>query len=565
MRTTAIMKYIPAEQIGANTRRNFALNPLRSEQIITLVDSYHRNGQKEALSVRQNGDGTYELAAGHHRLAAMGGLTEHLPEDFSGVCFAPAQGVRCLVEKMDEDQMVHWMIDENSTQPGHFAGVDVDSIAAVVHRVAYLLISGAACPEWYQNSAPRSGERSSGNDKDPWEQARIQLANGTGLGVPIIRAYGVGGMSKHRVEQAIANLKALEHGGMADVIASARADYESEVQIAQAKEERRLEEIKRQQAEEIRKAKEAEKRRKDLEKQRKEAEAAKDEARIKAQRKLREKAEREERDRAERMRKAEAERVRIEKQRAAEAERLRKAKEAEEKMRRQAKEKGIHVSLLNRVPVDSVKHFRMACAGHFTTDEQPALWDDIERAFNEIPAVGREHARKEIIINAYIAGRVELQRQSDVFKNTSEHHDIVVSGINSIRGATGESLVKNAEIVAYISRERRKVDAKSREMHEEWERQEEAKAWDRKADRLFREWAADFGRIAGKSREVDELMAEATTPERQAEIMKLAHVTSMQHNLDVLESAITKLRGTFNLYRSSVAKEHTFDAKVING
>jgi hypothetical protein len=210
------MKYIPADQICANTRRNFELNPLRAEQVHTLIESYHRNGQKEALSVRLLADGTYELAAGHHRLAALGGLTEYLPTDFDGACFTPEKGVRVLVEAMDEDQMTRWMIDENSTQPGQFPGVDVDSIAAVVHRVAYLLISGADCPEWFLNS-PERGIQGINATPEGWEESRSRLFSGEGrggLGVPIIRAYGVGGMSKHRVEQAIANLKALEHGGM---------------------------------------------------------------------------------------------------------------------------------------------------------------------------------------------------------------------------------------------------------------------------------------------------------------------------------------------------------------
>jgi hypothetical protein len=177
MKTTVKMQYINPELICANRHRNFELNPLRPEQITTLVESYQRNGQKEALSVRPLSDGTYELAAGHHRLAAMGGLTDILPAEFTGPSFQPPQGVRCLVEQMDEDQMLRWMIDENSTQPGALPGVDVDSIAGIVHRIAYLLISGADCPEWMGNPAP---ERGGVTGPTPWDAARKHLANGTG-------------------------------------------------------------------------------------------------------------------------------------------------------------------------------------------------------------------------------------------------------------------------------------------------------------------------------------------------------------------------------------------------
>ena len=47
MKTTAVMKYIPATQISANRRRNFALNPLRAEQITALVESYHATARRK--------------------------------------------------------------------------------------------------------------------------------------------------------------------------------------------------------------------------------------------------------------------------------------------------------------------------------------------------------------------------------------------------------------------------------------------------------------------------------------------------------------------------------------
>jgi hypothetical protein len=559
MKTTAIMKYIPAAQIRANRRRNFTLNPLRTEQVNNLIESYGRNGQKEALSVRANPDGTYELSAGHHRLAAMGGLVDLLPTDFAGEVFTPPQGVRCLVEDMDEDQMVRWMIDENSTQPGAMPGVDVDSIAAVVHRVAYLLISGADCPEWMlRDDTPRSGEYPSDLS---WRKAKAHLESGSGLGVPIIRAYGVGGMSKHRVEQAVANLKALETGGMADIIKDARQEYEAEVAEAEAEEAKRLEEIKRQQVEEERQRKEAAKRRADLERQRKEAEAAKDLARQKAVAELKAKAEREEKERHARN---EAERIRqerIRQERAAaqqvEQERLRKAREAEEKMRQQAREKGVHISLLNAMNGHELKFFRDAASPAFTVDEQPALWKDTERALAEIPPIGREAHRKEVLIPVYIAGRAELRgKLRDFFPNEAEHHALVVNAIETVRSGTGEPTVREQEIVALLNRERNKRDAQTKAQFEQWRAEEEAQKWNKKADRVMSEMGTAVGRAAAAAREVDLLFKEAKDDiDRRRLIMRLAQTTSLRQNTYALKGALKALEHAFNLYENSVDYE----------
>jgi membrane protein involved in colicin uptake len=409
---------------------------------------------------------------------------------------------------------------------------------------------------------PRSGEEVPSKHADAWGTARGHLANGTGLGVPIIRAYGVGGMSKHRVEQAVANLKALETGGMADIIRDARQEYEAEIQQHEAAEAKRLEEIKRQQAEEERQRKEAEKRRKDLERQRKEAEKAKDLARQKAIADLKAKAEQDERKRhalheATRIAREKAAAARAAAQQA-EQERLRRAREAEEKMRQQAKEKGVHVSLLNAMSNHELKFFRDAASPAFTVDEQPALWKDTVRALVEIPPVGREAHRKEVLIPAYIAGRAELRgRLRDFFPNEAEHHALVVNAIATIRSGTGAPLVDEQTVRIFLNRKRAERDAQTKADFEKWRAEEEAQKWNKKADRVMSEMGAAVGRAAAVAREVDLLFKEADSPERRREIMALAHTTSLRKNTYALKGALKALEETFNLYEHSVDYEQT--------
>ena len=396
-------------------------------------------------------------------------------------------------------------------------------------------------------------------------------------------------MSKGRVEQAVANLKALEHGGMADVVASARAEYEAEIEMAQAEENRKLEAIKAREAKMEADRIAAQKRREEQEKrdrikaaklaeERKAAEKARDQARIAAAQKLKEKAEREEaarharelkeaNDRAARAAEAKKEREAIETQQAAERERLAKAEAAEEKMRQKARENGVHVSLLNAMPTSQFAVFRRACAGNVPAEYQPALWADVQRVTDEIAPMPNdaEHDRKLNLMGPYLHGRVLLLADPR-FPNPAEHHGIIKDALVHFRTATRRPVVGDDEIRQFINREAMKSDAFANKLKAEQEARWEAEQWERKADRVMNETSAAFGRVASALQELQQLMNEADTPERVELVVREAQTSHLRHNLDVTESAITKTREAFDLWRSSLAKGSTFtqDMSVID-
>ena len=58
------------KDILPNPFRDLRANPLIEDKIVELVGSIHLTGFWDNVVVRKNADGKYELAYGHHRLAA---------------------------------------------------------------------------------------------------------------------------------------------------------------------------------------------------------------------------------------------------------------------------------------------------------------------------------------------------------------------------------------------------------------------------------------------------------------------------------------------------------------
>jgi hypothetical protein len=90
--------------IDNNPHRNMRRNPVNAEQVKTLMASIQRNEWGENVIVRKHPDerGRYQLAYGHHRLAALRklGITE----------------AEFIVKDIDDWGMYTWMVDENESQ-----------------------------------------------------------------------------------------------------------------------------------------------------------------------------------------------------------------------------------------------------------------------------------------------------------------------------------------------------------------------------------------------------------------------------------------------------------------
>ncbi|MFY0614767.1 MAG: ParB-like nuclease domain-containing protein [Hyphomicrobiaceae bacterium] len=102
------------------------MNPINDEVVASLVSSFESTGEWATLPARKVGD-QYQIAAGHHRIAAMAALG--LDE------------VSLSVAKYTDAEMIRIMAVENSTK-GATAGSSVDTIRAVTKHLTYLALSG---------------------------------------------------------------------------------------------------------------------------------------------------------------------------------------------------------------------------------------------------------------------------------------------------------------------------------------------------------------------------------------------------------------------------------------
>ena len=110
------------EDILPNPFRDLKSNPLIEEKIEELVGSIHLTGYWENCVARKNAEGKYELAYGHHRLAAAisAGLIE---ADF-------------IVRTLDDATMIQIMDSENRETYGSTPLSLIESVKAVVSSLA---------------------------------------------------------------------------------------------------------------------------------------------------------------------------------------------------------------------------------------------------------------------------------------------------------------------------------------------------------------------------------------------------------------------------------------------
>lgn len=110
------------KDILPNPYRDLKANPLIEEKIVSLMDSINQTGFWDNVVVRKNAQGKYELAYGHHRLAAAirAGLTE---ADF-------------IVKELDDALMIQIMDNENRETYGSTPASLIESVKAVVQALA---------------------------------------------------------------------------------------------------------------------------------------------------------------------------------------------------------------------------------------------------------------------------------------------------------------------------------------------------------------------------------------------------------------------------------------------
>lgn len=120
------MPMVLLSKIRDNPWRNLVLYPLDESQIDKLVHSINRHGFFGGVRARKVTGGEYELACGHHRIAAARkvGMTS----------------VDIDVRDMSDDEMIRLMVSENAIQAGVKAAAVMNEVGAVTRRFARALL-----------------------------------------------------------------------------------------------------------------------------------------------------------------------------------------------------------------------------------------------------------------------------------------------------------------------------------------------------------------------------------------------------------------------------------------
>jgi colicin import membrane protein len=297
-----------------NPLRDFTVDPIDPAIVAVLQQSIEEDGFWGGIVCRKLTDGTLQIGAGHHRVAA-----------------AIAAGVTTadifVAEDMDDAGMVRVYARENATQRGTTSTALAGTVASALRFVAKAVLTGTS-------NKFVGGQRAA-------ETVRGQLEAGRDIGAEILlnfltrtseedearTPYIIPGLNIASMRQQLANLKA--SGDYARILEEVQAEIEQENREAfaaleaaerereQQEQERREAQAREEAARAARVAAEAERR--EAERARKEAEAAQQAA--ERQRKEAEARERAAQEEAERQRQAEAVKQ-------AEAERLRQVEAA---------------------------------------------------------------------------------------------------------------------------------------------------------------------------------------------------------------------------------------------
>lgn len=184
---------IALQKLDDSPFRDFKLYPIDEKQVSALTASMRDLGAWGGVIARPHPTkpDRYQIAAGHHRVRAA--------RQVRGLSV-----IECTVDLFDDDKMIRILAAENATQKGKNTGAMLDSVAAAMRRMAYLLLNAGPTLSTIVESMPSVFESAHAA-----ETARRMLLSGKGLGEPAIRAYlGTDvAPSRREIEESVATLK----------------------------------------------------------------------------------------------------------------------------------------------------------------------------------------------------------------------------------------------------------------------------------------------------------------------------------------------------------------------
>ena len=201
-------------QLKPNPFRVFSVDPIDMDAVASLAESIEQDGFWGGVVARQNEQGEYEVACGHHRVQAA--------------ISAGYQSADIFVADLDDEAMLRIYARENATQRGNGSTAVAGTVASVIR---YLAKEQFLAPEFRSQN---------GGDKGR-----------SGIGEPSIREMldGVPGVTKNSITEQIANLK--KSGHYATIIREAQEEADAELRAEQERiaAELKAEEKRRKEAE----------------------------------------------------------------------------------------------------------------------------------------------------------------------------------------------------------------------------------------------------------------------------------------------------------------------------
>jgi hypothetical protein len=193
-----------------NPLRDFTIDPMDSEAIVRLKLSIEQDGFWGGVVCRQLPDGTVQVAAGHHRVAAAlaAGITE---------------ADLFVAEAMDDAALIRVYARENATQRGVSSTALAGTVAAAMKYMAKCILTGAGL-------APEFGR----NFDLPTLRRRLLGEDGMGREILLAFLHDIPGIHKSSLDHQLVNLKA--SGDYARLIAEVQQEIAAEKAAAEAQE-----------------------------------------------------------------------------------------------------------------------------------------------------------------------------------------------------------------------------------------------------------------------------------------------------------------------------------------
>jgi ParB/RepB/Spo0J family partition protein len=169
---------IEVTRILPNPHRNLTANPIRPEQVDNILESIERTGFWDNLVVRESPDrpGFYELAYGHHRMAAVvkAGITH----------------VDLPVRDLNDWEMYECMVDENNTQAIVTPAVVFENIGVGAHLLEQYIRDSETVEEFNGKVSMRSARNVSTFDNhQTYSRIRNSVLAGEGVGKDLVMTY----------------------------------------------------------------------------------------------------------------------------------------------------------------------------------------------------------------------------------------------------------------------------------------------------------------------------------------------------------------------------------------